>query len=275
MKISCAGFIPGHWYYSIGYPWGGPIQVAIPVYATYAKAPDGKRVLIGEDAVIPGMSGGPVLDETGSRCRDNQRLHAGDGDQLQQRPSRYVSLRGRHCMSWLAVLGLLKRFGSFLGSLNVWQLLCIGLALFAGLQTIRVSVEKRHSAKVETQLAKCSQARHADQQAYRKAQADAQAKNAARRQRTEQRQKEISDARVADLNARLERIARELRDNPAAKGSAGRTPIPETGPAPCRAFDSAWLCLSPADRLLAAENEERHDQLIDWVIQQSKIDPNK
>jgi hypothetical protein len=40
-------------------------------------------------------------------------------------------------MSWLAVLGLLKRFGSFLGSLNVWQLLCIGLALFAGLQTIR------------------------------------------------------------------------------------------------------------------------------------------
>jgi hypothetical protein len=82
-------------------------------------------------------------------------------------------------MTWLAVLGLLKRFGSFLGSLNVWQLLCIGLALFAGLQTIRVSGEKRHSAKVETQLAKCSQARHADQQAYRKAQADAQAKNAA------------------------------------------------------------------------------------------------
>jgi hypothetical protein len=35
------------------------------------------------------------------------------------------------------------------------------------------------------------------------------------------------------------------------------------------------VCLSPADRLLAAQNEERHDQLIDWVIQQSKVDPNK
>jgi hypothetical protein len=65
MKISCAGFIPGHWYYSIGFPWGGPVQVAIPVYATYAKAADGKRVLIGEDAVIPGMSGGPVMDRPG------------------------------------------------------------------------------------------------------------------------------------------------------------------------------------------------------------------
>jgi hypothetical protein len=34
------------------------------------------------------------------------------------------------------------------------------------------------------------------------------------------------------------------------------------------------MCLSPADRLRAAENEERHDELIDWVEQQSKVDPN-
>jgi hypothetical protein len=175
----------------------------------------------------------------------------------------------------LFALGYLRRLGSFLGSLNAWQLLCIGLALFAGLQTIRLHAEQRHAHKVEAQLSKVIAARKADREAYAKAQADARAKNLADIQRTEQRQKEISDARVADLNARLERIARELRDNPSAKGSAGRTPIPETGPAPCRASDPAWLCLSPADRLSAAENEERHDQLIDWVIQQSKIDPNK
>jgi hypothetical protein len=64
-KISCRGFVPGHWYWSVGYANGGPIQYAIPLYATYAKAPDGKRVLIGEDAVIPGMSGGPVMNAAG------------------------------------------------------------------------------------------------------------------------------------------------------------------------------------------------------------------
>jgi hypothetical protein len=57
-------------------------------------------------------------------------------------------------VTWLAVLGLLKRFGTFLGSLNVWQLLCIGLALFAGLQTIRLHAEQRHATKVEAQLSK-------------------------------------------------------------------------------------------------------------------------
>jgi small-conductance mechanosensitive channel len=171
--------------------------------------------------------------------------------------------------------GLFTRVLSFLGKLNIWQLGCIALALFAGVQTLRLAAETRHSHKVEAQLAKSDAARHADRLAYAKAQEAAQAKNRADIQRTEQRQKEISDARVADLNSRLERIARELRDNPSAKGSAGRTPIPETGPAPCRAIDPAWLCLSPADRLLAAQNEERHDQLIDWVIQQSKVDPNK
>jgi hypothetical protein len=117
--------------------------------------------------------------------------------------------------------------------------------------------------------------RMTDRAAYEQAQKQAEAKNLADIQRTEQRQKEISDARVADLNARLERITRELRDNPTAKGSAGRTPVPEIGPAPCRAYDPAWLCLSPADRLLAAQNEERHDQLITWNEQQMKVDPEK
>jgi hypothetical protein len=178
-------------------------------------------------------------------------------------------------MVWLTVLGIVKRIGAWLGSLNIWQLACLGLALFAGIQTLRLGAEQRHAHKVEAQLSKAVAARQADREAYAKAQAEARAKNLADIQRTEQRQKEISDARVADLNSRLDRITRELRDNPSAKGSAGRTPVPETGPAPCRAYDPAWLCLSPADRLLAAQNEERHDQLIDWVIGQSNIDPNK
>jgi hypothetical protein len=64
-KINCGGFIPGRWYFAVGFPWGGPIQVAIPIYATYAKSTAGLRVLIGEDAVIPGMSGGVVMNAAG------------------------------------------------------------------------------------------------------------------------------------------------------------------------------------------------------------------
>jgi hypothetical protein len=65
-KINCKGFIPGHWYFAIGYPQGGPIQVALALYATYAKTADGRRVLLGDYTVIPGMSGGPILAEDGS-----------------------------------------------------------------------------------------------------------------------------------------------------------------------------------------------------------------
>ena len=56
----------------------------------------------------------------------------------------------------------LKLFGSralsFLGRLNVWQLLCIGLALFATLQHFQLAGERRHSAKLEAQLAKINEA---------------------------------------------------------------------------------------------------------------------
>jgi hypothetical protein len=57
-------------------------------------------------------------------------------------------------LSWLTVLGIAKRIGAWLGSLNIWQLACIGLALFAGIQTLRLGAEQRHSAKVENQLGK-------------------------------------------------------------------------------------------------------------------------
>jgi hypothetical protein len=48
--------------------------------------------------------------------------------------------------------GMLKK----LGNLNVWQLLCIALALFGAVQTIRVKTEQRHARKVEAQLSKAT-----------------------------------------------------------------------------------------------------------------------
>jgi hypothetical protein len=182
-------------------------------------------------------------------------------------------------LSWLVVPAIVKQIASsvwgWLTHASFWQLVSLGLA---GLSLILLFQrnDARHDAMAwKKQYSAEHNGRVADRNAYQRAQAEAHAKNLADIQRTEQRQKEISDARVADLNSRLERITRELRDNPSAKGSAGRTPIPETGPAPCRAFDPTWLCLSPDDRLLAAQNEERHDQLIDWVIGQSNLNPNK
>jgi hypothetical protein len=64
-RVSCVGFLPGHYYFAIGHALGRPIQTMLTVYATYARDGAGKRVLIGEYNYIPGMSGGPVLDELG------------------------------------------------------------------------------------------------------------------------------------------------------------------------------------------------------------------
>lgn len=64
--IDCKGFIPGHWYWAVGFARGAGFQTAVAIYATYAMADNGERIFIGLHTVIPGMSGGPVIDpETG------------------------------------------------------------------------------------------------------------------------------------------------------------------------------------------------------------------
>jgi hypothetical protein len=65
LKIDCHGFIAGEWYWSVGFAQGLPFQTAVAVYATYAKTPDGRRVLLGKYTFIPGMSGGPVMNAAG------------------------------------------------------------------------------------------------------------------------------------------------------------------------------------------------------------------
>jgi hypothetical protein len=175
-------------------------------------------------------------------------------------------------MTWLAIRLFLGSALKKLGSLNLWQLLCIALALFGAVQTLRLSIEKRHAHKVEAQLGKEIAAHKRDIDSYRQAQADAAAANKAQVAAIRQKQQEITDATVSRLNSRLELIRGELR-KPAAQGSANSPGASDSGSAPCRAFDPAWLCVAPEERLRAAENEERHDELIDWTIQQSKVKP--
>lgn len=65
LPVSCEGFHAGEWVWATGYAHGAAFQTAMPVYATYAKDDAGKRVLIGEYAYIPGMSGGAVFNLRG------------------------------------------------------------------------------------------------------------------------------------------------------------------------------------------------------------------
>jgi hypothetical protein len=84
-------------------------------------------------------------------------------------------------------------------------------------------------------------------------------------------QDRISKDVEADLTARLERLRRELRAK-ANNGNPQGTGASPDGKAPGTVVGEAGLCSSPEQLLRAAENEERHDQLITWVEQQLKVE---
>ena len=114
--------------------------------------------------------------------------------------------------------------------------------------------------------------RIADRKSYEQAQKDAAELNRKQVQQIQQKQEAITNEVKSTLTARLELIRSELRKAPsAAPGSPQGPGTGEAGSAPCRATDPAWMCLSPEERLRAAENEERHDQLIGWNLKQAQV----
>jgi hypothetical protein len=149
-------------------------------------------------------------------------------------------------------------------ALRHWRALGIGLlVLLLGIQTLRLGAAK-------DSLDACRQARKLDRATYEQAQRDAKAKNEQQIQRIEKEQEEISDEIERDLTARLERLRSELRSKAAPRDPGS----PQTGPngqAPSGAVGEAGLCLAPEELLRAAENEERHDQLISWIEEQLKV----
>jgi hypothetical protein len=64
LKINCDGFKEGEQYWAIGYAQAFPVQRAIPLTGT-GEMDHGEALLIGYPTVIPGMSGGPILDSQG------------------------------------------------------------------------------------------------------------------------------------------------------------------------------------------------------------------
>lgn len=66
LKIDCGGFVRGRKYLAIGYARGLPVETVVPLIGT-GKSSGGLAVLIGIFTVVPGMSGGPIVDaETGA-----------------------------------------------------------------------------------------------------------------------------------------------------------------------------------------------------------------
>jgi hypothetical protein len=138
--------------------------------------------------------------------------------------------------------------------------------------------EKRHGAKLQTQLTKCSQGREADRTAYAKAQADAAAKNKVHVADVEAQQKRITDDVEARYRADLARLRAERGKlqpaNPAPQRPAGKPGSSASGAAPSGP-DPEAVPLPPDELLRAQETELQLNALIDWVLGQSSIDPNK
>jgi hypothetical protein len=157
-----------------------------------------------------------------------------------------------------------------------WRLIgwcALGLAFVGMLTALRLT--QAQNGKLKAQLHECTIGRQSDRISYEQAQKTAEALNRAQVERVKSQQQRITDDVEANLSARLERLRRELRSNTAPQ-SAPVSPNPSlTGPASEGPAPTARLCLSTEELLRAAENEERHDQLINWVLGQSQVDPNK
>ena len=62
IKVDCDGFVKGKKYLAVGYARGAPYLTTVELTATGSNA-DGFAILSGIFTFIPGMSGGPVIDE--------------------------------------------------------------------------------------------------------------------------------------------------------------------------------------------------------------------
>lgn len=69
LPISCEGFKAGQFYFGTGYAYGWQLQRTVMLRAHFLDQiggiAHGMRILYGPETVIPGMSGGPVMNAKG------------------------------------------------------------------------------------------------------------------------------------------------------------------------------------------------------------------
>jgi hypothetical protein len=155
---------------------------------------------------------------------------------------------------------------------------CIILALFAVVQTVRVSAEHRQNVKLKAQLHSCTIANQqtisnyrAAAEAARKADADNKARVEAEQAKISKEQSDEYEARIAAARATAQRLRQQLAQ--AHPGSPGAAPVPgvpaPTGQPPQGPSDG----LSIDDRLTATEQGIQLDELIKWVKRQHDLKP--
>ena len=64
-KVNCDGIKPGTWVFAVGFAGGFSWQTMTRHLATFQTEKDGLQLLLGYPSVIPGMSGGAILNEKG------------------------------------------------------------------------------------------------------------------------------------------------------------------------------------------------------------------
>jgi hypothetical protein len=176
------------------------------------------------------------------------------------------------------ILGAARTALAWLSRQSPATLLCIALALLLVVDHGALLMAHRHERKVEAQLGKCTAGRAADRQAYIKAQADAAAANKAQVAKVEQQQQKVTDDVEARYRADLARLRAERGKlqpaNPAPQRPASGSGSSAPSPAPGGPGNQA-VPLPPAELLRAQETELQLNALIDWVLQQASIDPNR
>jgi len=151
-----------------------------------------------------------------------------------------------------------------------WRMVGGGLVALAFLSLLAHDrIVTRQNGKLKEQIVACSQAREGERAAYVAAQEEAARRNKAEVERIEADQRRVTHEVESDLTARLERLRRELRAQaaPGSASGAGAAQAPTAGAGP---DEAPRVCLAPDELLRAAENEERHDRLIDWVERQTR-----
>lgn len=144
-----------------------------------------------------------------------------------------------------------------LGKLNLWQLLLIASLLLAGVQTLRLHAEQRHSGKLQAQLTKINAALQAERDAVNAKNAELAGISAQLRKANDEESRAIhGDAGTLRLSGPGRAVCRPVA--PAAPG--GRV-------APVAKPDAAGPALPPDDSAAVpwswlVDRAEEHDELL-------------
>jgi hypothetical protein len=156
-----------------------------------------------------------------------------------------------------------------------WKAIGLGALALAFLSLIAaLKMERAHSAKLQSQVIACSEARKADRSAYEAAQAKAAADNLSHVRKVESEQQRISDARESNYRAELARlhaIGVRQQTPSAPQGHPGSPGTPQVPAAPGGPDGAAQVCVPASDALSSAETELKLLHLQAWIADQLKI----